>query len=154
MLCHVSVELYHFCGHTGGDMYENKPNPLLEKSEELADLGMEYARHILLTYREYYIADQLKRSALSIGEFIAEAQRISTDNAFLDKLRRALSECQELGYWLRRVHRADLSSPELHERTYDILTQVSRMLLASCRTVDTRLQHAKRSHTRTKGDNT
>jgi len=119
---------------------QTQSNPLLEKSEVLADLGLSYARYILRTHRESYIAEQVKRSALSIGEFVSEAQRISSNRAFLDKFRRALSECQELGYWMRRIRNAELHDAALHEEMHDVLVEVSKLLMASCKTVDNKLK--------------
>lgn len=120
-------------------MNQTRPNPLLVKAEILADLGMTYSRFIVNAHREYYIADQVKRSALSIGEFIAEAQRISSHRSFLDKLRRALSECQELGYWMRRVRNADYHHEDLHSELLGVLAEVSKLLMASCKTIDAKI---------------
>ncbi|MGX1930340.1 four helix bundle protein [Flagellimonas sp. 2504JD4-2] len=63
--------------------------------------------------REYIFADQLLRSATSIGANVAEAGAGLTKKDFTHKMSIASKEARETRYWLRLLNESDLIAVDL-----------------------------------------
>lgn len=62
--------------------------------------------------QERAIANQLLRSATSIGANVEEAQAAQSRKDFINKYSIALKEARETRYWLRLIHSAELFRDE------------------------------------------
>jgi four helix bundle protein len=69
---------------------------------------------------EYVFADQLLRSSTSIGANVAEAGAGQSKKDFISKMAIASKEARESRYWLRLIHKANLSDLDLKEYLEEI----------------------------------
>lgn len=83
---------------------------------------------------ESVIANQIGRSATSIGANIYEAHYAQGKKDFISKLEIALKEASETGYWLELL----LKTNYIDEQQYNILSdkcaKLRVMLISSCKT--------------------
>lgn len=90
--------------------------------------------------REYRIADQLFRSATSIGANVAEAQCAQSKKDFVAKLYISLKECNESLYWLKLLSRIK----SLNEQQYSSIDadcqELKRMLVSITKTATQNLK--------------
>ena len=74
---------------------------------KLRNLSVEFSVKIIKLCENikghYSLANQLERSATSIGANIHEANYAQSKNDFISKLQIALKECYETEYWLDSV---------------------------------------------------
>lgn len=107
--------------------HNNKPNPVLSKSFELA-LGVIDFCEILDKDRKYSLSKQLFRSGTSIGANIREAQNAESKADFLHKMKIAAKESEETEYWfLLCLNSASYPDPS---HLFDLLNEVMSMLNA------------------------
>ena len=106
---------------------------------KLADLSTDFAVKILkLTggMKDHYsLANQLERSATSIGANIREAKYAHSKADFTAKLQIALKECYETEYWLELMQKAELLPEEVAKTYLHDCGSIRRMLIASVNTV-------------------
>ncbi|WP_313791645.1 MULTISPECIES: four helix bundle protein [Flavobacteriaceae] len=69
---------------------------------------------------EYVFADQLLRSSTSIGANVAEAGAGQSKKDFISKMAIASKEARESRYWLRLIHKTNLSDLDLKEYLEEI----------------------------------
>lgn len=74
-------------------------NPLVRHSIELSLMTIDYAEH-LESLRKFVVANQLLKSATSIGANIMEAQSAESKQDFVHKLKIADKEAHETWYWM------------------------------------------------------
>ena len=79
-------------------------------------------------------ADQLERSATSIGANIHEANYAHSRADFIVKLQIALKECYETEYWLTLFVRSGLANKETVKPLYDQCGTLRCLLVASINT--------------------
>ncbi|MFV8225285.1 four helix bundle protein [Christiangramia aquimixticola] len=83
-----------------------KENIVLEKCVNFSLKIIEYCE-ILENERKYVIANQLLKSATSIGANVHEAQNAESRIDFIHKIKIALKELEETKYWLILCEKAD-----------------------------------------------
>ena len=105
---------------------------------KLADLSMDFAVSILkLTdgiKGHYSLANQLERSATSIGANVREAKYAHSKADFISKLQIALKECYETEYWLELLERAEISTDDNLKSLMHDCGAIRRMLVSSINT--------------------
>jgi four helix bundle protein len=74
-------------------------NAILKLSFEFSLLAVEYCE-ILEAQRRFVIANQLIKSATSIGANVMEAQNAESKDDFIHKMKVAAKEAEETQYWL------------------------------------------------------
>ncbi|OKZ57859.1 MAG: hypothetical protein BHV97_02255 [Clostridium sp. CAG:349_48_7] len=107
---------------------------------KLRDLSTDFSVDIinlvklLKSNHESVIANQIGRSATSIGANIYEAHYAQGKKDFVSKLEIALKEASETGYWLEILRKTDY----IDEQQYNILSnkcaKLRVMLISSCKT--------------------
>ena len=106
---------------------------------KLADLSTDFAVKILkLTdgMKDHYsLANQLERSATSIGANVKEAIRGQSRADFYAKLNISLKEASETEYWLELMQKAELLPEEVVKTYLHDCGSIRRMLIASVNTV-------------------
>lgn len=113
---------------------------VLMYDSKLRDLSTDFSVDIinlvklLKSNHESVIANQIGRSATSIGANIYEAHYAQGKKDFVSKLEIALKEASETGYWLKILRKTDY----IDEQQYNILSnkcaKLRVMLISSCKT--------------------
>lgn len=113
---------------------------VLMYDSKLRDLSTDFSVDIinlvklLKSNHESVIANQIGRSATSIGANIYEAHYAQGKKNFVSKLEIALKEASETGYWLEILRKTDY----IDEQQYNILSnkcaKLRVMLISSCKT--------------------
>ena len=113
---------------------------VLMYDSKLRDLSTDFSVDIinlvklLKSNHESVIANQIGRSATSIGANIHEAHYAQGKKDFVSKLEIALKEASETGYWLEILRKTDY----IDEQQYNILSnkcaKLRVMLISSCKT--------------------
>ncbi len=113
---------------------------VLMYDSKLRDLSTDFSVDIinlvklLKSNHESVIANQIGRSATSIGANIYEAHYAQGKKDFVSKLEIALKEASETGYWLEILWKTDY----IDEQQYNILSnkcaKLRVMLISSCKT--------------------
>lgn len=113
---------------------------VLMYGSKLRDLSTDFSVDIinlvklLKSNHESVIANQIGRSATSIGANIYEAHYAQGKKDFVSKLEIALKEASETGYWLEILRKTDY----IDEQQYNILSnkcaKLRVMLISSCKT--------------------
>lgn len=93
----------------------------------------------LKTRHETVIANQIGRSGTSIGANIHEAQYAHSKADFIAKLKIALKESSETGYWLKLLHRTNSISTEEYKKLDSACTSLRVMLITSIKTAEVKL---------------
>lgn len=76
-----------------------KPNPVVEKSIELALMIIEFCE-LLDRNRKFIVSNQLLKAGTSVGANIHESQNVESRADFIHKMKIALKELEETKYWL------------------------------------------------------
>ncbi len=76
--------------------------------------------------RKYVIANQLLKSATSIGANVREAQNAESKNDFIHKMKLAAKEADETEYWLSLCNASE-GYPVIHSLKDDLLV-ISKIL--------------------------
>ena len=104
------------------------------------DKSFEYAIEVvtlvkkLKSQREYELANQLLRSATSIGANISESEYAQSKADFILKLSIALKEASESRYWLRLLSATGDIDTHDGERLIKKADEIIRILVASVKT--------------------
>ena len=88
----------------------------------------------LKSNHETIIANQIGRSSTSIGANIHEAQYAQGKKDFILKLKIALKEASETGYWFELLHRTNCIDGQQYKILSDKCASIRVMLIASCKT--------------------
>ena len=108
------------------------------KENKLVDLSMDFSVEIIKlceTIKGHYsLANQLERSATSIGANIHEANYAHGKADFVAKLQIALKECYEAEYWLELFSKAELIDQSIFKSLFDHCGTIRRILIASVNT--------------------
>ena len=108
------------------------------KENKLVELSVDFAIKIIKlceTIKGHYsLANQLERSATSIGANIHEANYAHGKPDFIAKLQIALKECYETEYWLELFVKADILNRETVVNLYNQCGTIRRILIASINT--------------------
>ena len=111
---------------------------LRDKSKEFAKSVVFLCREMKLNKKESVLANQLLRSATSIGANIHEAQYAQGPKDFISKLEIAQKECYETEYWLELMQKAELLPEETVKVYLHDCGSIRRMLIASINTTKTK----------------
>ena len=107
---------------------------------KLRTISMDFAVEIiklvkfLKSNHETVISNQIGRSGTSIGANIHEANYAQGKKDFISKLKIALKEASETGYWLELLHRTNYIDDVQYKSLSDKCASIRVMLIASCRT--------------------
>ena len=110
------------------------------KENKLAELSMEFSVDVinlvkhLKSNHESIISNQIGRSGTSIGANIHEAQYAQGKKDFVSKLKIALKEASETGYWLELLFRTKYIDEQTFKTLSSKCTSIRVMLIASCKT--------------------
>ena len=108
---------------------------LREKSKQFAKDIVFFCREIKANHKEAVLANQLLRSAPSIGANLHEAQYAQSKNDFISKLEIAQKECYETEYWLELLFETDCVNEEKYKKMKNECGAIRRMLISSLKTV-------------------
>ena len=107
-----------------------KPNPVKDKSFQLAIRVVNLSRHLSQTKQEFVMSKQLLRCGTSIGANIQEAQDGESGADFIHKLSISLKESGELLFWLDLLHATNLlTTPEYESISQDAI-EVRKLLVS------------------------
>jgi four helix bundle protein len=106
----------------------SKPNPIKDKSFQLAIRVVNLSRHLSQTKQEFVMSKQLLRCGTSIGANVREAQDGESTADFVHKLSIALKESGELLFWLDLLHATHLLTTPEHESIYRDAEEVRKLL--------------------------
>lgn len=111
-------------------------NPLVLHSVEFSVLIIKYAEQ-LEAQRKYIIANQLLRSATSIGASVMEAQSAESKNDFIHKLKIADKEAHETWYWLYLCEQTDGNNfnKQLTFKLDEIMKLLNSIILTTKKTI-------------------
>ncbi|MBO5925697.1 MAG: four helix bundle protein [Clostridia bacterium] len=109
-------------------------NILQEKSLELASLCIEISKN-LQNKKEHAFADQIKRSATSVGANIAEAGHPQSRNDMISKFEIALKEAFETDHWLKVFKQANLIDEKTFDSVNKVCTKIRVLLISSIKTL-------------------
>ena len=131
MLCKALIPIEFY----GIILTEVKPmnSPLLDKSLDFATQIVLFYEAFCKTKKDTTIANQLLRSATSIGANINEAVYGNSKADFVSKLHIALKETGESIYWLTLLKRTNLIDYPFDELLL-LAEEIKRMLIASLNT--------------------
>jgi four helix bundle protein len=85
---------------------------------------------------EYRIADQLFRSATSIGANYAEAQCAISKKDFSAKIYISLKECNESLFWLDLLYRTNYLKREEYTSIYNNCEELKRLLISITKSIN------------------
>ncbi len=109
-----------------------------QKSFEFAVRAVKVYRYLTESKKESVLSKQLLRCGTSIGANVSEAQRGQSKPDFLSKMSIALKEANESAYWLRLLHRTGYLSDKQFESLYEDVNELIRLLIATCKTAQSR----------------
>ena len=108
---------------------------LRDKAKEFAKSVIYLCREIKSNKKESVLANQLLRSATSIGANIHEAQYAQGPKDFVSKLEIAQKECYETEYWLELLFETDCISEKEYKPLQNDCGAIRRMLISSLKTI-------------------
>lgn len=85
---------------------------LRDRTVDFALAAVDAAEELKSSSSQFHLADQLVRSATSVGAHYREATRARTDAEFVSKLDVAIQEADECQYWLELIARAGFGDRE------------------------------------------
>jgi four helix bundle protein len=118
-------------------MQQFMQNPLVKHSVELSLMVVKYAE-TLEQNKKYVIANQILRSATSVGANIMEAQTAESKADFIHKLKIADKEAHETMYWFYLCE---------HTETYNFDISLSGKLKEIMRLLNAIISSSKKAQT-------
>ena len=109
-------------------------------NDKLSEQSMNFSVEIinlvkrLKEQRESIISNQIGRSGTSIGANIREAKYAQGTADFISKLKIALKEANETGYWLELLYKTNYISEEQYSSLESKCKSLRAMLVASINT--------------------
>lgn len=100
-------------------------NPLLQKCFQFSLNTIRYVEH-LEENRKFVIANQLLKSATSIGANAVEAQSAESRADFIHKLKVADKEANETMYWLMLCNQSE--TYPTHSKLIPLLEEIMKLL--------------------------
>lgn len=102
-----------------------RENVILKKSFQFTLESIQFVE-LLEENRKYVVANQLLKSASSIGANVREAQHAESLNDFIHKLKIAAKEAEETAYWLE-VCNASETYPS-NDKLLNDLNEIQKLL--------------------------
>lgn len=109
-----------------------KQNLIVGLTFKLAVDTIEFC-NILEEMRKWSLANQLMRSALSVGANVKEAQNAESKNDFIHKMKIAAKEAEELEYYFEICNASESlpSNPALLQQTQSVCKILSKIISTS-----------------------
>ena len=120
-------------------MYQEKENPLRDKSYAFALLMLKKCINLQKDSKEYVISKQLMRFATSIGANIEEAIGGQSNKDFVHKISISYKEARETHYWIRLLGDADLISEDETRKYLEKVEELLRIMTAIQKTMKAKL---------------
>ena len=111
-----------------------KDSPLINKSKIFALEVLKVCKELRATKCEGVLINQFIRSGTSIGANIREAQYAHSKADFIAKLRIALKEANETGYWLELLFKTNYITETEYKHLDSACTSIRVMLISSINT--------------------
>ncbi len=114
------------------------------RDDKLSAQSVEFAVSIinlvkeLKLKKESIISNQIGRSGTSIGANIREAQYAHSKADFTSKLKIALKEANETGYWLEILYKTNYIDEQIYKSLGTACTSLRVMLISSINTVNSK----------------
>ena len=112
---------------------------LKEKSFDFAVKVVKLTQFLQHEKKEFVLSKQLLRSGTAIGALISEARFGQSDADFLSKMYIALKEANETEYWLRLLKKTEYIKDEQYQEIYNDCDQLLAMLIATTKTIKTKI---------------
>ncbi len=122
-------------------MYQEKENPLRDKSYAFALLMLKKCINLQKESKEYVISKQLMRSATSIGANIEEAIRGQSGKDFIHKVSISYKEARETHYWIRLLGDAEILSQDETNEYLEKVEELLRIMTSIQKTMKTKLNN-------------
>lgn len=118
-----------------------KDNKIMNK--KLDELSLEFTVAVTkmcdqLIDRKIF-ANQIIRSASSIGANVFEANYAQSNLDFINKMEIALKECYETQYWLKVLREINAITQEEFEEKNNICGKIRRIIIASIKTIKAKI---------------
>ena len=110
--------------------WDNKDNPVVNKSKAFALRIIELYKYLTDKKQEYVISKQILRSGTSIGANIREAHRGLSDSDFYAKLTISLKEADETAYWLELLSESRFLTKDEFNSIYQDCEELIRLLVS------------------------
>tara|TARA_B110000503_G_C7172443_1_gene424994 strand:+ start:10999 stop:11370 length:372 start_codon:yes stop_codon:yes gene_type:complete len=121
--------------------YQEKENPLRDKSYAFALLILKRCVRLQTESKEYVISKQLMRSATSIGANIEEAIGGQSNKDFIHKISISYKEARETHYWLRLLGDAEILAQDETSEYLEKVEELLRIMTAIQKTIKTKLNN-------------
>lgn len=112
---------------------------LRKKSFDFAVRIINLYKYLRTNKREYVISKQILRSGTSIGALTRESEHAESRKDFLHKLSIGLKETNETIYWLELLSAGGYITRKMFESMISDASQILKMLIASVKTIKSRL---------------
>jgi len=112
---------------------ETGSRSIVERTAEFADRIIRLSFALPNNPAGWEIGKQVVRCGMSIGANVEEAQAGESNADFLHKMKIARKECRECRYFLSRIHRNELITPDRLNAICDEADQLVRILTAIIR---------------------
>lgn len=122
-------------------MYQEKENPLRDKSYSFALLMLKRCLQLQKESKEYVISKQLMRSATSIGANIEEAIGGQSGKDFIHKVSISYKEARETHYWIRLLGDAEILSQDETNEYLEKVEELLRIMTSIQKTMKTKLNN-------------
>lgn len=120
-------------------MYQEKGNPLRDKSYVFALLMVKRCILLQKEGKEYVISKQLLRSATSIGANVEEALGGQSGKDFLHKISISYKEAREAHYWIRLLKDAHIFEEDEAESYLENIEELLRIMTSIQKTMKLKL---------------
>lgn len=108
---------------------------LRNRAKDFAKEAVFLCREIKLNHKEAVLANQLLRSATSIGANLHEAQYAQSTKDFISKFEIAQKECYETEYWLELLFETECITQNQYKHMRGECGAIRRMLISSLNTI-------------------
>ncbi len=112
-----------------------KDNIVYIKAKAFSVRIIRFRNYLCAEKKEYVLADQLLRSATSIGANIAESIDAVSTKDFLNKLSISLKECSETKYWLEILYESGIIDTKIYDSLYEDCNELYKILSSITRTI-------------------
>jgi four helix bundle protein len=98
------------------------------KSFDLAVLGVEFYKNLILDKKEFIMSKQFLRSVTSVGANVREAVNAQSKLDFIHKLSIAQKECDESMYWLELLKKTNFINEKEFDAIYPKCNEVLKII--------------------------
>ena len=110
-------------------------NDLRKRAKEFGKSVILLCKNTNISYKERTLAEQLLRSATSIGANIYEAKYAQSNSDFISKFEISLKEAYETEYWLELLGETGIIPEDESKKLHYECGAIRRMLISSINTV-------------------